>query len=47
MHERVLDVEVLGVVENGDRLIGGGNDRGRGVLIGHSVTILCDGRHGG
>lgn len=47
MHERVLDVEVLGIVENGNRLIGGGSDRGGGILIGHSVTILCDSRHDG
>lgn len=47
VHERVLDVEVLGVVENGDRLVGRGSDRGRCVLIGHGVTILCDSRHGG
>ena len=47
VHKRVLHVEVLGVVENGDgiaSLIIG--DRS-GVLIGHSrSTILCDGSHG-
>lgn len=47
MHKRVLHVEVLGVVENGDGLVGRSSDRGRGVLLGHGVTILCDSRHGG
>lgn len=43
VHERVLHIEVLGVVEDGDSLVGGG----RGVLISHRVTILCHSRHCG
>lgn len=41
VHERVLNIEVLGVVEDCD-LVRRGGDRSD-VLVGHGVTIL----HGG
>lgn len=47
MHERVLDVEVVGVVEDGHELIGGRSNDGSSVLVGHGVAILCDGGHDG
>lgn len=45
VHERVLHVEVLGVMEDGD-LVRRGGDRRDGILVRHGVTIL-HGSHGG
>lgn len=41
MHKRVLDIEFIGIIEDGDKLV---IFRGS-VLGGHSVAVLCDFSH--
>lgn len=45
MHQRVLHIEVLGVVEDGDRLTGLDLLDRRSVLIGDSRGTILDGGH--